>query len=161
MAADKAVVKNAATATATAPIPSDHDAVRGRLMALSLAALLDKAAGAREVLPHLAALERGLMGRGAEAIAQVPAQWLARIVSQLASLPLPEQDPPLHDLLQRLMARLHAQDPNRDAAVGGVVADANEPESDHERTLVIREISHSEFVAAQNELLPTVFEPRL
>ena len=122
-------------------------------MALSLAALLDRAPGAREVLPHLAALERSLTQSGAEAITQVPHQHLARIVSQLASLPLPAQDPPLHELLQRLMARLHAPVGEPDG-----LADAN---SEHDRTLVIREISHSEFAAAENELLPTVFEPRL
>ena len=43
------------------PIASaDADRLRGRLMAHALGRLLDRVRGAREVLPHLAALERGL-----------------------------------------------------------------------------------------------------
>ena len=38
-------------------------------MAQSLGLLLDRAPGARDVLPHLAALERGLLEGGAGAIA--------------------------------------------------------------------------------------------
>ena len=78
-------------------------------MAQSLGLLLDKARGAREVLPHLAALERALLEHGMSAVERVPEQWVGRICSQLSSLPLPDQDPPLHDLLQRLMRRLNTQ----------------------------------------------------
>jgi hypothetical protein len=120
-------------------------------MADSLGRLLDKAPGAREVLPHLAALERALRETGVRAIAQVPVAWLGRIGSQLSSLPLPEDDPPLHELLERLMARVNARNGDWQA----------DDLKDVERTVVIREISHSEFEAAADELAPTVFTPRL
>jgi hypothetical protein len=123
-------------------------------MAQSLGALLDKARGAREVLPHLAALERGLIEFGLGAMERVPEHWLGRICSQLSSLPLPEQDAPLHDLMQRLMARQHAQTAEDSAwlnAPGGGF--------DPEKTVVIREISHSEFAAASEENLTTLRLP--
>jgi hypothetical protein len=123
-------------------------------MAQSLGELLDKARGAREVLPHLAALERGLLEHGLGAVERVPDHWLGRICSQLSSLPLPEQDPPLHELLQCLMSRLRAQP----AAESDWINDPNggfHPE----RTVVIREISHSEFAAASEENLTTIRLP--
>ena len=110
-------------------------------MALSLGLLLDRARGSREVLPHLAALERGLLEHGLGAIDRVPPHWLGRICSQLSSLPLPEQDPPLHDLLRRLVAAQQGDSPE----------DENRRDFDPERTMVIREISHSEFDAASEE----------
>ena len=120
-------------------------------MAQSLGLLLDQARGAREVLPHLAALERSLLERGAPAIEQVPRHWLGRICSQLSSLPLPQQDPPLHDLLERLMKRLRDQlDDEGDLRAG----------FDPNRTVVIREISHTEFDAAQAEQATTELMPR-
>ena len=114
-------------------------------MAQSLGLLLDRAPGAREVLPHVAALERGLLECGVTAVAQVPPHWLQRICSQLSSLPIPEQDPPLHDLMQRLLRALAQQRNNADGDAGG----------DAERTVVIREISHSEFMAAEAEQATT------
>ena len=119
-------------------------------MAKSLGQLLDQARGAREVLPHLAALERSLLERGACAVDQVPPHWLGRICSQLSSLPLPEQDPPLHDLLGRLMTRLEAQRDDWELRDG----------FDPERTVVIREISHTEFLAEEQAQADTQVMPR-
>ncbi len=142
-------------AAAAAAVDPAATRLRGRLMAHSLGALLDKARGAREVLPHLAALERSLLEKGLVAIDQVPAHWLGRICSQLSSLPIDEQDPPLHDLLRRLMAALQGQrDDGDDDWQRRDVFDA-------ERTVVIREISHSEFEAASQQEANTVLEPRL
>jgi hypothetical protein len=126
--------------------PSAADRIRGRLMAESLGRLLDRAPGAREVLPHLAALERSLLERGASVVDQVPPTWLAKIGSQLSSLPVPEDDAPLQDLLTRLLAVVQEQR-----------AEWN-PGSDFspERTVVIREISHTEFDAAAHEQAETV-----
>jgi len=126
--------------------PSAADRIRGRLMAESLGRLLDRAPGAREVLPHLAALERSLLERGASVVDQVPPTWLAKIGSQLSSLPVPEDDAPLQDLLTRLLALVQEQR-----------AEWN-PGSDFspERTVVIREISHTEFDAAAHEQAETV-----
>ena len=121
-------------------------------MAQSLGQLLDQARGSREVLPHLAALERSLLERGASAVDVVPQHWIGRICSQLSSLPLPAQDAPLHDLLGRLMKRLEAQFEDDGHARAGF---------DPHRTVVIREISHSEFDAAQAEAATTELMPRL
>ena len=136
-------------ATATDATPADR--LRGRLMAQSLGVLLDCAPGAREVLPQLAALERGLLERGAGAIVQVPPLWLQRICSQLSSLPIPEQDPPLHDLMQRLLRALALahQCGNGDADAG----------THTERTVVLREVRHSEFMAAKAEQATTLAMP--
>ena len=132
------------------PGPAAAGPVRGRLMAQSLGRLLDQAPGAREVLPHLAALERGLLSHGAGAVERVPPHWVGRICSQLSSLPLPEHDPPLHDLLKRMRLRLQLQrnDWEPDSLLG------------HERTVVITEVSHSQFAAAQEEQLTTVVSPQ-
>lgn len=139
-------------ATAAAATSAERaDRLRGRLMAQSLGQLLDKARGAREVLPHLAALERSLLERGGCAVDQVPAHWLGRICSQLSSLPLPDQDGPLHELLSGLMKRLEAQREDWDLRDG----------FDPERTVVIREISHSEFMAEEQAQATTQVMPRL
>ena len=46
------------------------------------------------MLPHLAALELGLLAEGMAAFNDVQPHWLRRIASQLGSLPLPEDDEP-------------------------------------------------------------------
>ncbi len=118
-------------------------------MARALGRLLDQARGSREVLPHLAALERGLAADGSAAIDRIPEHWLGRIASQLSSLPLPPEEEPLHELLRRLSARLR----------GGSI-EWEEPSMaggfDPEKTVVIREISHSEFLAASDEIATTM-----
>ncbi len=122
---------------------SPQDRLQARLMQQSLAALLDRVRGARDVLPHLAALERALGERGAAAIAGIPPQWLARMSSQLASLPMPEGDRALQDLQDRLLQALQAARRPPPVMARG--------DFDPERTVVIREISHSEFMAAAAE----------
>ena len=143
-------------APAPSPIPGSPAAgsvarLKGRLMAQSLGLLLDRARGARDVLPHLAALERSLLESGTAAIDHVPTHWLHRTCTQLSSLPLPEEDPPLHDLLHRLMEKLQAQQDQLHVR----------EEFDPERTVVIREISHSEFMAEENAQATTQPMPRL
>ena len=53
-------------------LPADR--LRGRLMAASLGSLLDRVRGSREVLPHLAALELGLLAEGMAAFNDVQPQ---------------------------------------------------------------------------------------
>ncbi len=120
------------------PIAQDPAAerLRGRLMQQSLRKLLDRVRGSREVLPHLAALENSLGRHGTAVIASIPAPSLAKICSQLASLPLPKDDPPLHDLLTRLMDTLEAMRPTPQFLSTFVGED----------TLVIHDVSHSEFM---------------
>jgi hypothetical protein len=124
--------------------------LQGRLMAQSLQALLDAVRGAREVLPHLAALERGLIESGVEAVNRIPPHWLPKICSQLSSLPIPDGDAPLQELLDRLLQALREQQ-GEPHSFGGF---------DPERTVVIREISHSEFDAASAEQVTTVLSKR-
>ena len=120
------------------------DRLRGRLMAASLGRLLDRVRGSREVLPHLAALERGLLAEGLAALDKVQPHWLRRIASQLGSLPLPDDDEPLQDLLHRVMDSLEA----RRAEV------SNQP-FDIEKTVVIEEMSHTDFMAIARADAPT------
>lgn len=126
------------------------DRLRGRLMAQSLAKLLDRVRGAREVLPHLAALERGLIERGTQALTGIPGHWLAKICSQLASLPLPSEDPPLHDLLGRLMDALEMHRSEGD----------NSP-FNMERTVIIEELSHTDFMDVARGVATTIFDDAL
>ena len=123
---------------------SPADRLRSRLMAESLGKLLDRVRGAREVLPHLAALERGLLDDGMAAFSKVQPHWLRRIASQLGSLPLPDDDAPLQDLLHRVMDMLEAERSALD----------NAP-FDMERTVVIEEMSHTDFMAVARADLPT------
>lgn len=120
----------------SAPQDPAADRLRGRLMQHSLTQLLNRVRGAREVLPHLAALENSLGRHGPAVITTIPGHSLAKICSQLSSLPLPKDDPPLHDLLTRLMDALEDTRPTPkflSTFVG-------------ESTLVIEDVSHSEFM---------------
>lgn len=119
------------------PRPDDADRVRGRLMHASLKALLDRVPGSRHALPHLAALENSLGQRGAGAIEAIAPHWRARIHAQLASMPRADDDAPLQDLLARV-ARPAGSGRSAAPAAGGF---------EFERTVVIQEISHSEFMA--------------
>ncbi len=130
--------------------PADNtlaDRARGRLMARALGQVLDQAPGARDVLLHLAALERSLLTRGCAVIDTVPAHGIKKIASQLASLPLPSDDAPLQDLLGRVLAAVREHESEWGAGQAGF---------DYERTMVIREISHSEFAAAADEQATTM-----
>jgi hypothetical protein len=130
--------------------PAANDAVaerlRGRLMQQSLRPLLDRVRGARDVLPHLAALETSLGKHGTAVIATISTNTLAKICSQLSSLPLPADDPPLRDLLTRLLDTLEAQQPTPQFLSTFV----------GEQTLVIQDGSHSEFMDLENAHADTV-----
>jgi hypothetical protein len=139
----------------TVPLDPAAERLRGRLMQQSLGQLLDRVRGSREVLPHLAALESSLGRQGTAVIASIPANALAKICSQLSSLPLPKEDPPLHDLLTRLMDALEATRPTPQFLSTFVGED----------TLVIHDVSHSEFMDvamshADTEPMP-LDDPRL
>jgi hypothetical protein len=130
-------------------VPASGDRARGRLMAQALGRLLDRVRGAREVLPHLAALERGLAEGGTVVIDRVPRPGLAKLCSQLSSLPLPDDDPALHDLLTRLMDALEGRKPAQALAKPAprlVLQDRDDLPFDMERTVVIEEVSHSDFM---------------
>lgn len=151
------------TAAVPAAPHATGDRLRGRLMAQALGKLLDRVRGAREVLPHLAALERGLVDGGTVVIDRVPRVGLAKLCSQLSSLPLPDDDPALHDLLTRLMDALEGRKPAPASAPAPVrppapppaparppprpvLQDRDDYPFDMERTVVIQEVSHSDFM---------------
>lgn len=125
-----------------AELPANQ--LRSRQMVASLGRLLDRVQGSREVLPHLAALERGLLDDGMEAFDKLQPQWMRRIASQLGSLPLPEDDAPLQDMLHVVMDRLEAQR-----------ATPHNVPFDMERTVVIEEISHTDFMTMTRADAPT------
>lgn len=127
-------------------VPTPAELVEGRLMAQGLAQVLDRVRGARDVLPHLAALERSLRERGSGALRRIQPHWLPKICSQLQSLPLPVDNPPLQELQQRLL-RAWADEREMDDMASGFHP---------ERTVVIREVSHSEFEAASQEQATTM-----
>ena len=159
-------------------------------MAQSLGQLLDRVRGARDVLPHLAALERSLVEGGLATIETAPPVVLAKLCSQLSSLPLPQDDPPLHDLLSRLMDALErpaarvpggAVPPAAPAACATpaspappaaptpppavnkarlVLPDHDNRPFDIERTAVIEEVSHSDFMREERAMAPTQFDDR-
>ncbi|MDO9073450.1 MAG: hypothetical protein Q7U73_09295 [Rubrivivax sp.] len=144
-----------ASAPASVAVPAIGDRLRGRLMALALGKLLDRVSGSREVLPHLAALERGLTDGGTVVIDRVPRAGLAKLCSQLSSLPLPDDDPALHELLTRLMDTLEGRMPAAPAAPARplprpVQHDRDDLPFDMERTVVIEEVSHSDFMKVAN-----------
>lgn len=172
-------------ATAAEPEPAKPaDRVRGRLMHAALKAMLDQVRGARAAFPHLAALEEALGQRGFGAIDEVPVQWLAKITTQLGSLPLRDEDLELQDLLDclcRAVARHRAVPAALPVAAAPVAASAVAPsavtpspaasprfdvrrDSNHlsefhdSSRMEVREISHSafllEFDAAQQETAP-------
>ncbi len=89
----------------TSELPPADPAERkaGRAMAFSLKCLLDQVPGAREVLPHLAALERGLAAEGPRVLDQVSLPSLKKMGAQLASLPVRPQDLPLRALQVQLL----------------------------------------------------------
>lgn len=145
-------------ASAPAAAPDNGDRLRGRLMGQALGTLLDRVRGAREVLPHLAALERGLQDGGTGVIDRVPRQGLAKLCSQLSSLPLPDDDPALHDLLTRLMDALERGKPPPaavDSRPRPPLPDRDDRPFDMERTVVIEEVSHSDFMKVARGEAPT------
>ena len=130
----------AAQATAIAKAKA-ASRIRGQLMQMALRDLLNQVRGARDALPHLAALEMALGQKGIAAVSEVPAQWLPKITMQLGSLPIREDDRELNELLRRLTSALQAQ---------------QEPRVESQRFLSgfhtddrieVNEVSHSEFAA--------------
>lgn len=115
--------------------------IRGQLMQMALRDLLDQVRGARDALPHLAALEKALGDKGMTAIADVPAHWLPKITSQLGGLPICSDDHELNELLRRLTNALQAQQEPR---VDGPRFLSDLQGDDH---IEVNEVSHSEFTA--------------
>ncbi len=131
-------------------------------MRQSLSQLLNKAPGVRQGLPHLAALENALELHGACVLAGMSRPVLVKLCSQLSGLPVPADDPPLHDLLERLMLALEAAPLPPLAAARPVQSRVQSPVQLHDRSdfltedrLMVAEASYTDFAAAADELATT------
>jgi hypothetical protein len=82
-------------------------------MQASLTALLNRAKGARKVLPHLAALESSLGKKGLDVVDGISHPVLVKIHDQLSNLPLDPGDLPLQELLSHLMHALERLKPEQ------------------------------------------------
>lgn len=131
--------------TVVAAAPEQAELTRGRLMRQSLSALLDRVPGSRSALPHLAALEVSLNRQGTAVIASVSRTALAKICSQLSSLPLPSEDRPLQLLLGRLMDALEALQP-QPAYPSNFLTESR---------LMVAEASYTDFASASEEFAKT------
>jgi len=143
--------------------PLAMDQARAHVMAHSLSRLLDRVRGSREVLPHLAALETALLQRGLAVLDNASVTVLRRISTQLASLPVADDDAPLQDLQLRLLGALErrvesapvAAPPSGPSTVHGpfVSSVASRPGFGDavigQDKVEVRELSHSAFMAAQ------------
>ncbi len=131
-------------------------------MRQSLSHLLDKVQGVRQALPHLAALEAALDEHGPAALAGMSRPVLVKMCSQLSGLPLPADDPPLQDLLERLMRALESSPVALAAAAHPTqravhVHDLSDFLTDDK--LVVAEASYTDFAAATDELATTRSDP--
>lgn len=123
------------------------DRLRAGLMQQSLSHLLNRVPGARQALPHLAALEVALAEHGTPLLAGMSRPVLAKLCRQLASLPVAPDDAALHDLQERLLCALEAA-----PALG---RPAHRPMQLHELSdflteekLLVAEASYDDFAAA-------------
>jgi hypothetical protein len=133
---------------------TDLELVRARTMAASLSRLLDQVRGARDVLPHLAALEAALVQRGLVVLDDASITVLSRISTQLASLPVADDDAPLQDLQMRLLAALDRRSRPKQRVVSSFMGDGR---------MSVEEVSHSAFLAATKEsgdTVPAYFKSR-
>ncbi len=116
-------------------------------MQSALKRLLDPVRGARAAFPHLAALEEGLGRRGVAAIDEVPLHWLAKITTQLGSLPLRDEDLELQDLLSSLCLAIERLQSPPDVARPAAEACSNELGDIHPlSSMEVSEVSHSAFI---------------
>jgi hypothetical protein len=138
------------------------DQARAHVMAGSLSRLLDRVRGSREVLPHLAALESALLQHGLAVLDNASILVLRRISTQLASLPVADDDAPLQDLQMRLLDAMgrRTQSAPAPAAIGPstvhgpfVSSVATRPGFGDsvigQDKVEVRELSHSAFMAVQ------------
>lgn len=125
-----------------APAPGD-DLSRGRSMQRSLRRLLDRVPGSRSALPHLAALEGALGQLGAQAVDQVSAHSLAKMLAQLRVLPLDPADGPIQDLFALVQRVLRPQARER--------REHQLSPHDPQSTVIITEGSESDFMNALAE----------
>lgn len=113
-------------------------------MAHSLKSLLDKVPGARNALPHLAALESALATEGADVLDRIKLPSLKKMGGQLAALPLDPSDQPLRALQVKLRTALMKLE---EAPLPKVEHTAFLPSQLDESRVEITEVSASEWAA--------------
>ncbi len=141
---------------AAGPVSAEQtlDRLRGRLMRQSLSHLLDQVSGVRQAMPHMAALEAALDEHGPLALGGMSRPVLVKLCSQLSGLPLPADDPPLHDLLERLMRALEATPPPASSAQRPVqLHDLSDFLTDEK--LLVADASYTDFAAAADDMATT------
>lgn len=116
--------------------------IRGQLMHMALRDLLNQVRGARDALPHLAALEKALGQKGVAAVSDVAPQWLAKMASQLSTLPIRPDDRELNDLLRRLFSALETRKEPR------IESPRFLSDFHTDDRIEVNEVSHSVFTAA-------------
>jgi hypothetical protein len=124
------------------PSPSDPAIELAAAMAAELKTLLDAVPASRQVLQHLAVVEKVLKLHGLDGLADIPEAALVKAHGQLAGLPLT----PKHVALSRLLSllSLQAEPPSREDAH----AQHNVFMSSFltEEKLQVSEGSHSDFI---------------
>ena len=114
-------------------------------MRTELRDLLGRSPSARDVLPHLAGVERALKALGAAAFESLPSYVLKRAATQLESV-LPEPvGPGIADLRARLTNALAVQDAVQAPAVLPAVPPAQLPASFSNDQLQVSEATVTEF----------------
>ena len=114
-------------------------------MRTELRDLLGRSPSARDVLPHLAGVERALKALGAAAFESLPSYVLKRAATQLESV-LPEPvGPGIADLQARLTNALAVQDAVQAHAVLPAVPPAQLPASFSNDQLQVSEATVTEF----------------
>lgn len=142
-------------ATAKAPLASDKpsapapppvmgvDAAQLQRMQEALAQVLDRHAGARQVLKHLGYLEHALKRKGARCFLDLPIEVLKPALLQLASVMGPQPSQGLTEVHACLVVTVVDRDVDEDSDSSGRRSEFNVGDK-----LQVREISHSDFVNA-------------
>ena len=112
---------------------------RVQAMGASLKALLDQAPKARQVFPHLAALEADLANHGLVVLHKVPFKALMKVSQELASLPMRQEDVALQDLGTVLLRELEARTQTHGQFLSTFASAGR---------LEVSEASHSDFLEA-------------
>ncbi|MBI5258450.1 MAG: hypothetical protein HY855_18230 [Burkholderiales bacterium] len=110
----------------------------------SLRALIKQHPGLRQVMPHLAYIERALARKGSRALMRVPVAVLQRGLEQLERLQAEQPRDALRTLRTRLVEAIALRSVARDSAVTRGTAHARLPAA-----LEVMEASHSDFDEAE------------
>ena len=129
------------------PDPADPSSQLAAAMAAELGALLDSVPKSRQVLQHLAVVEKVLKLHGLNGLVDIPEAALRKAHAQLASLPVQAQ----HTALSRLQSLLGLQVEPPDRAAEHLHQNAFISSFLTEEKLQVSEGSLSDFVRLQDD----------